>query len=229
MSGGLNALTQLIEQSRPRIRTASAVVLDTLRLAILRGDLKAGEALKQDALAAAFGVSRMPVREALRHLEAEGLVEFIPNCGATVAKTEPVDIAGIFEVRSLLEPYAIRNSVPNLGEEDLRRAGEILDEIDREQDIAKWGELNRRFHLTLYAGLPRRPLIAVIDAQYRAVDRYVRFLLSALDYVDRSQDEHREILRCCADGDGAGAEQALAEHLREGVRQLVAFVSRQTA
>ena len=216
-------LQRLIEQSRPRFRTATALVSDTLRMAIMDGSLGAGEALRQDSLAEAFGVSRMPVREALRRLEAEGLIEFIPHRGAVVAKAEPVDIAEVFEIRRLLETYALRGSVPNLTDEDFERAGELLDEIDREDDVGRWGDLNRRFHLTLYGGFPGKRLLAIIDAQHRAVDRYVRMLLASLDYRHRSQDEHREILRLCRERDPDSAAAALEAHLSEGPAQLLGF------
>ena len=163
------------------------MVADTLRQAIIEGALPAGDALRQDHLASAFQISRMPVREALRQLEAEELVEFLPHRGSIVATLDAAEILEVFELRELLECHALKKAIANMDDAVLSRAGEVLDEIDREPDVAKWGELNRRFHLILYTSLRGSRLHALVEAQYLHLDRMVRLVLSQLDYAERSQ------------------------------------------
>src|ERR1043165_2140343 len=109
----------------PRQSLTSAVA-DKLRDKIVRGELKEGEQLRQDAIANEFQVSRIPVREALRQLEAEGLITIILHRGAVVSSLSPTDILEVFQMRALLEAEVLRVSIPNLSEEHLRAAAEIL-------------------------------------------------------------------------------------------------------
>src|SRR5215831_21131945 len=114
----------------PRQSLASAVA-DNLRERILRGEIKAGEQLRQAALATELAVSRIPVREALRQLEAEGLVQIVHDYGAVVAALSGKEIIEMFEIRMLLESYLLRQSIPFLTNDDLDRAEEVLDEYKR--------------------------------------------------------------------------------------------------
>ena len=213
MKQATDALQALIEDTRPHYRTITEMVSATLRQAIIQGTLASGETIRQDHLATAFGVSRMPIREALRQLEAEGLVEFYPHRGTVVAAVEPKDILELFEIRLLLECHAIPKAVATIDAASLGRAADILDEIDAEPDVAKWGELNRRFHLELYGGIEGSRLYAMIEAQYRHLDRLVRLVLSQLDYAEKSQAEHRLLLQQFRDGDADGAANTLRDHL----------------
>ena len=213
MAQSMNSLQALIEDTRPRYRTITEMVSATLRQAIIEGTLASGETIRQDQLAAAFGVSRMPIREALRQLEAEGLVEFYPHRGSVVAAIEPKDILELFEIRLLLECHAIPKAVASIDPASLDRAADILDEIDAEPDVAKWGELNRRFHLTLYGGIKGSRLYTMVEAQYRHLDRLVRLVLSQLDYAEKSQAEHRVLLQHFRDGNAGSAADTLRGHL----------------
>ena len=220
----MNSLQTLIEQARPRYRTITEMVAATLRQAIIEGTLASGETIRQDQLAAAFGVSRMPIREALRQLEAEGLVDFFPHRGTVVAAIEPTDILEIFEIRALLECHAMAKAVAGIDATALERAAEILDELDNEPDVAKWGELNRRFHLSLYAGLKGSRLYAMVEAQYLYLDRLVRLVLSQLDYAQTSQAEHRTMLKHCRDRNTDGAVDILRIHLTKSSTHLAALL-----
>lgn len=206
-------LETLIEDAKPRYRTMTEMVSATLRKAIIAGTLKSGEPIRQDHLAATFGVSRMPIREALRQLEAEGLVEFFPHRGTVVASIEPADIVETFEIRVLIEGHALRKVVPRMKTSTLDAAEEICEALDNETDMARWGELNRRFHMTLYGELEGSRLYSMIEAQYAPIDRVVRLLLSQLDYMETSQKEHRLILRHCREHDADAAVAVLRDHL----------------
>lgn len=228
MNQPMDPLQALIEDTRPHYRTITEMVSATLRQAIIQGTLASGETIRQDQLAAAFGVSRMPVREALRQLEAEGLVEFYPHRGTVVASIEPDDILELFEIRLLLECHAIPKAVAAIDAASLDRAADILDEIDAEPDVAKWGELNRRFHLELYGGIKGSRLYAMIEAQYRHLDRLVRLVLSQLDYAEKSQTQHRTLLRQFRDGDAEGAAETLRNHLTMSSHDLAELLDPET-
>lgn len=215
------ALSQLVEQVSPRFRTATEFVEATLREAILSGAIAPGTPLRQEELAATFKVSRMPIREALRQLEAQALVDFEPHRGAVVVQITLLDAMDNYAIRAALEPQALRHSIPNLTDEDFAVAEEILADIDQETEPGRMGELNRRFHMTLYAqaGLPR--LIALTEQHLATADRYLRFHLAAVG--DMGQDEHREMLAACRARDEAGAIAALARHHGRASESMRAF------
>ncbi|HZS83727.1 MAG TPA: GntR family transcriptional regulator [Stellaceae bacterium] len=205
----------------PKPETMADRVANVLREAIAKGTLKPGTVLRQDELAARFRFSRMPIRDALRQLEAEGIVSIHPTRGAFVAEMDRAEIRDIYAVRELLESEALRLSVPKLDKERLAEAKSILERLDLEADIGRWGALNRAFHLSLYGACGNNRLLALIEAQHKTADRYVRVILSNLDYRARSQAEHREMLDRCAAGDAKGAVTSLRKHLRDASRALV--------
>ena len=219
-----DAVKHLAAKSAAMPRTVADYVADVLREAIAEGSLKAGTALRQDDLARQFQFSRMPVRDALRQLEAEGLVSIHPTRGAFVAGMDRAEIADIYALRELLEGEALRLALPALREEDLAAAGAVLDQIDAEADVGRWGLLNRAFHLALYRPCGNGRLLALIEAQHNAADRYVRILLSNLNYRTRSQAEHRRMLAACRRRDRGQALKLLKQHLSEGSAALVKFV-----
>ncbi len=221
-------LSAFVLRHRPRFRTATEFVEAALREAILSGAVPGGTPLRQEELATAFGVSRMPVREALRQLEARALVEFHPHRGAVVADISPTDAADISAIRAALEPAALRASVPHLTAGDLDLAADLLAEMDAETDPGRMGELNRRFHMTLYArcGLPR--LLALVEQHLAAGDRYLRFQFEALAYGAPSQREHGALLEACRAGDADLACRVLAEHVEQARRHLAAFLEERT-
>src|SRR5579863_4039770 len=114
----------------PRQSLAAAVV-ERLREKIIDGELREGEQLRQDAIAEEFQISRIPVREALSHLAAEGLITIVANRGAVVSALSPEEIAQIFETRAALECYMLRLAIPNSTEDDFHRAEEILRDYER--------------------------------------------------------------------------------------------------
>lgn len=222
-----SALSQLVESAGPRYRTATEYVEATLREAILSGAIAPGTPLRQEELAATFKVSRMPIREALRQLEAQALVDFEPHRGAVVVQITLLDAMDNYAIRAALEPQALRHSIPNLTDEDFAIAEEILAEIDQETDPGRMGELNRRFHMTLYAqaGLPR--LIALTEQHLATADRYLRFHLAAVG--DMGQNEHRDMLAACRRRDEKAAVTALARHHNRASEAMKAFFAARAA
>lgn len=218
-------LSAFVARHRPRFRTATEFIEAALRDAILSGAVPGGAPLRQEDIAAAFGVSRMPVREALRQLEARALVEFHPHRGAVVAEISAADMADIGAIRAALEPAALRASLPHLTAADLDLAADLVAEMDAETDAGRMGELNRRFHMTLYArcGLPR--LLGLVEQHLAAVDRYLRFQMAALDYNRPSQEEHRALLAACRTGDAEAACRVVVAHVEQAQVSLAAFLA----
>lgn len=218
-----SGLFAAIAQDGGRHLTATAFVEAALRTAILSGRLPGGTALQQEDLAVAFGVSRMPIREALRKLEAQALVDFTPHKGAVVTAISASDAADIYAVRMALEPATFERSIPNLGADDFERAEGLIADMDREQDQARMGELNRRFHITLYgaAGCPR--LMALTESHLAAFDLYLRFHLAANGSAHLGQDEHRAMLAAARQRDVGRAVEILKVHISTAAQRIQAF------
>src|SRR5437879_5077931 len=162
-------------------RTLSAAIVDQLRQSILDGTYPAGSQLRQDALGEAYGVSRIPVREALFQLEAEGLVKIVPQKGAIVSELSLDEINDVFDLRVILEPRMLAQSAPCFADTDFT----ALDDIQRRFEsaiaagnISAWGQLNADFHMAMYihARQPRTQMIVM--ALLQTSDRYTRMQLS---------------------------------------------------
>jgi DNA-binding GntR family transcriptional regulator len=200
-------------------------IVDALRGAILRGKLQGGHPLKQDEIAAQFGVSKIPVREALVQLKVEGLINFYPNRGAFVSELSAAEADEIYVMRIALEKEILARSIPHLTVAHFKHADELLSAIDREENIAKWGELNWEFHATLYstAELPR--VMETIRTLHTNIARYLVLYLAGMDYQEKSQREHRALLRACRAGEVEKAQDILEEHLRSASVHLVEFLN----
>jgi DNA-binding GntR family transcriptional regulator len=222
-------LRGFVEGMMQKPQTVAEQIANVLREAIADGALAAGTPLRQDELAERFGFSRMPIRDALRQLEAEGIVSIHPTKGAYVAKMDSSEIRDIYALRELLECEALRLSIPHLTREKLDQADYVLNQIDAEPNVGRWGILNRIFHLALYSCCRNDRLLGLIEAHHNAADRYVRILLSNLDYRSRSQSEHRDLLTACLKRDGDRAIAVLQSHLREGSETLVNAVKGKAA
>jgi DNA-binding GntR family transcriptional regulator len=202
--------TQAIRQRR----TTPGMVADVLREAIRSGELKAGQPLRQDELAGQFGLSRIPVREALRQLEGEGLITVNPHRGAMVSILSSGELQEVCEIRVALECTAIRLAIPHLNGETLTRAAEILTETDRETDVlGHWSRNNWLFHSTLYLPAQRPRLLSMIKQLHDTVDRYLRLHVSVLNYKTKGQEEHWQLLDACRRRDADAAARLLEQHI----------------
>lgn len=197
-------------------------VADWLRADILAGRLAPGSRLRQDAIAADYGVSHIPVREAFRLLEAEGLVSIRPRHGAIVTSLSASEIEELYEMRIALECAAMRAAIPRMSSESLSNAAAILDVIDR--DPKRWPELNTAFHLALYRDASRPRMFALISSLLRNCERYLRHEADFLGIFDCSQREHRELLAAARAKDVDAACAILVQHMKgpgaENVRNL---------
>jgi DNA-binding GntR family transcriptional regulator len=207
------------------IAPAPVAIADRLRAAILSGRLAAGTRINQDRMAAEHGVSHIPVREALRRLEAEGLVTFAPRRGFFVARLSAADAAELGEMRAALEPLALRLALPRLGDAALDAAEAAIEASERAADLAAWAKWNWRFHRGLYAPCARPRLLETLENLWRGADRYLRVVWQAADWQERSQREHRAILRACRKGDGEKAAALVAGHVTAATAALVAILA----
>lgn len=195
-----------------------------LRDAIITGALAPGSALRQEELAKTYSSSRMPIREALRTLSAEGLVQLVPNKGAIVAPIDADELRENFEMREAAETLAIRLAVPHLSNAHIDQAARIQKEIEAASDGAGFGPLNKAFHTTLYQPANRPRLIAHIAGLHDIADRYLRFTLLHLDYVGRSSGEHDAILEACYRRDLDEAVRLTSAHIIEAGKTLERFL-----
>ncbi|MEW6498204.1 MAG: GntR family transcriptional regulator [Cyanobacteriota bacterium] len=209
-------------------RSTPDLIAEALREAILRGIFQEGQSLRQDEIAAQFGVSRIPVREALRQLEAEGLVTLQLNRGATVSALSPAEAQEIFEIRVALETTAIQLAIPKLTESDLEKAAVILDATNQTTDAARWAKLNWEFHSTLYSPSDRPRLLAMIKTLHVNIDRYVRLQMEQMNYLEKSQKEHYQLLDACRQRDTKAAVKLLKRHIETAGEQLVAHLQQKS-
>jgi len=221
-------LEDIAARASGQFRTTQSMVASGLRDAILSGVLAGGQPLRQEEIAESFGVSRSPVREALRQLEGEGMVSFIPHRGAVVSELSHHEVVEITDIRVVLETMAMRKALPLLEEDDLQRAEEVLHRIDREEDlIPYWSDLNWRFHATLFAPAESPRLLALIKAQHDAFERYIRMHLALSDY-EKPQKEHYELLELCRKKDTDAVLKLLTRHIENTSELLVTYIKDDT-
>jgi len=200
-------------------KTRTQMVVDILREKILSGDIKAGEPLRQDALAKEFDVSRIPVREALLQLEAQGLVHFEAHKGATATELSLAKIEELFNLRVLLEGHVLEQAIDKMTEAHTDQAREILASFDEALDtgtrIEKWSELNYAFHETLYRAADMPQTMEIIQQLNTKSDRYIRMQLLFTTGVDKAEQEHNELLELCEKKDTTAAVALLKKHIEE--------------
>ncbi|MGE3626195.1 MAG: GntR family transcriptional regulator [Hyphomicrobiales bacterium] len=199
----------------PARKSRPGDALSDLRAAILDGSLGPGTPLRQDKLAATFGVSKIPVREALLRLVAEGLVAVEANRGFTVARLEAGEAEEVLDIRAVLECRAVSIAVPQMTDGAIAEATRILDEAEATDSIDRWGELNWAFHATLYEPAGRPKLAQLIRQTSNQTERYIRVLISNSSYRSVAEREHRTILAACSLRNAAAAAALLDQHIRQ--------------
>ena len=197
-----------------RYATTPDLIADALRADILRGALAPGQALRQEELAGRFGVSRLPVRDALLRLEGEGLVDVLPNRGAFVTALSAAEVREIYHLRALLEGDAIEQAVPRLTAADWRRIDAAHAAATHTAGGAEWADGDRDFHLALYAPSGRPRQLALIETLRRTVDRYATAHAALPSRTAEWLADHDAIVAACRAGDAAGARERLTDHLR---------------
>jgi DNA-binding GntR family transcriptional regulator len=195
---------------------ASQRVADHLRAEILRGHIAPGQRVRQEELAQQLGASRLPVREALRMLEAEGLIEHEPNKGARVPRLDMHELDVVYQMRERLEPLALAESIPHLDPAALQRLAELQDQIEADAGVSRFLDLDREFHLLTYSGCRIDPLSSMVTRLWNSTQHYRRAFVS-LSGPERMwvvNAEHRLILDAIERADVTDGERYLNGHIR---------------
>jgi len=199
-------------------QSLTSAVADKLRDRIIRGEIPEGSQLRQDAIATQYKVSRIPVREALRQLDAEGLITIVPNRGAVAPALSPDDVEELFSIRALLEPEVLALSIPSLTDQDFSEADAVLrryvSELRREDHLSAWGRLNWQFHSILYSRANQPRFMAIIRNVNNSGERYTRLQLYLTHGTKRANEEHHQILELCRKRDVPAACKLLRQHIR---------------
>lgn len=204
---------------------ASERVAAFLRHAILAGDIAPGERIRQEDIAERFGTSRLPVREALRILEIEGLTENLANKGARVPFLSAHQVDVVYQMRESLESLALTESIPRLDRSAVSHLNSIQDEIeDKGTDVQRFLELDREFHLGSYAACTVEPLASTVTRLWNATQSYRRAFvkLSGPGRMWIVNAEHRLILDSIERRDVDDAVNTLRGHIRRTRTELAA-------
>ncbi|WP_323778882.1 GntR family transcriptional regulator [Leisingera sp.] len=206
------------------------MIVSDLRQRILSGELAEGEAIRQELLAKEYDVSRMPVREALKRLSAEGLVQWENNRGGTVIKHSLHEIGEIFDLRVLIEVDLFRRAIPNMSEAHFEACERLLTEMERSyeaDDVSQWGKFNHEYHMGLYAAADRRMSMEFLERISLHSDRYVRIHLSVMKQRKPAQEEHRKLLAHARNGDVDGGAALLRQHIERTKSELLEMIENQ--
>jgi DNA-binding GntR family transcriptional regulator len=195
-----------------------------LRDQIYAGHLGAGQPVRQAAVAEELGVSRIPVREALRQLETEGLLVLRPHSGARVAELDLAECEEIYKMRARLEPLALAESIPLSGEEQIEAAKELAARLETLDggDPTSWIEADRQFHLALYAGLESSRLVRTITVFWNTSQTYRRALISTFterDY-ELAHAEHKLMIDAMESDNVRIGEEIMRAHVERSRMRL---------
>lgn len=203
-------------------QTIPDIVTNQLRQAIINGDLKPGQKLIQDEIAAQYNISRMPVREALRRLEAEGYVVNYPHRGVTVTELTPDEIEEIFLIRILLEGLASRLAAKKMSDDVLNQLQDMLHEMEVNQDKPdRYHSLNAAFHDLVFRTASRNRLHDMAMNLRNVVESHLQIYLQAEGRIQRAQEGHRALLKALSSRDPDKAEEVARYHLQQALNALL--------
>lgn len=194
----------------------SEYVFDTIREDILNGKYKQNDLLKENALASELGVSRTPVREALKQLELEGLVLLIPNKGASVIGFSKKDVKDIYEMRALLEGLCVRKAIENINDDIINELFEILDLNSYYLSKGKMDaivELDNKFHQVIYKAANSRMINQTLSDFHHYLERMRKTTLNDIERAKKSHIEHQKIANAIKEKKVEEAEKYAREHI----------------
>ena len=210
-------------ESYRRPPTAQEAVLGELRRVIAAGELRPGEPIAQAAVAQRLGVSRVPVREALKILQGEGQVEYQPHHGYSVARLDLNDLREAYRIRELLETEAARIAVPRFDAAALSALAQAAREVDNAGDVGDYVAMaaaNRRFHFMLVDGAGMARLTNLVRILWDATDVYRSIYYTVPANRHRVRAEHAAIVQAVADGDVEAVVRLLDEHRRHAIEEI---------
>ncbi len=208
------------------------VIANDLRERILNGQLVEGETIRQENLATEYDVSRMPIREALKQLDAEGLVILTNNRGASVVKHSLPEIGELFDLRTLVELELFRLAIPKMTPQHFELCADLLLQMDvsyTANDVLRWGDLNRQFHASLYAAAGCTLTMDFLHRVNLQSDRYVRMHLSVLHQLENARKDHLKLLQLAEAGDVDGGCAFLRTHIQRAKTQLLDLIAAKRA
>ncbi len=209
-------MTAMSHDTGFRENVASHRIADSLRTAILGGSYLPGERIRQEDVAARSGASRIPVREALRMLDSEGLVTLVANSGAWVTKLTLGECVETYLIRERLEPLLLRTSMPRLDAAAIGRLGGLVEEMEAGAELDAFMRADREFHLSSYAGAASGEMWQIIHRMWNTTQHYRREFtrLASVGGLGVTHLEHRLLLDCLRRQDPDDAERVLIIHIR---------------
>ena len=209
------------------VDTKSTAVYRLLKRDILNGRLKPGEKLVASRIAEAYGVSIIPVREALNRLRAEGLVTIVPHTGAYVTEIDLEDLKDLYPIRGVLEGLAARLACSRLGERDFGLLDRLIRKMDRvieEGRFPEMGALNYEFHMAIYRASGNKHLVKLIEDLWQKTGRVRGIFALVPERAKESNREHREILQALEAGDARRAEELVIQQDERTLEALMRYL-----
>ncbi|MDR3466990.1 MAG: GntR family transcriptional regulator [Xanthobacteraceae bacterium] len=198
-------------------RLLSSRIADEIRSSVLSGEMPPGMRIRQELLAAKYGASRIPVREALKQLENEGLVVLAPNRGAWIADVNSEESIEVYKIREVVEPLAIFESVPNLTEADIAALGGMINELERTTTLERYLQLDREFHLSTYSRARMPQLQAMVERFWNSTQHFRRQFVKetfAKNGLPFSDPQHLMLMDMIRSRDAEGARDMVHLHIR---------------
>lgn len=205
-------------------------IFDSLRSRIIMGEIEAGAEVKIQKLAKEYGVSTVMVREAIRMLAADDLIELRPRRSPVVVLPDLSEIVEINEIRTALEPVALRHAVPKHTEATLAECRRLIEQELTERDLWRRVELNRSFHKALLNPCGKQRLLETIDKQYEGITRLGQYLVIGHEPVIESpHSEHSEICDAVSERNIRGAQNLLRSHIQASTDRVLNLMDGETA
>lgn len=214
-------------RSFTRPQTAQHAVLGEIRRMIMSREIKPGEHVRQGEISERLQVSRLPVREALKVLEAEGQLTYQPHHGYTVAQFSMKELSEIYRMRQLLESEMLRKAAPGADEGLIARLESLMNEmhsLSEAEDLLRFTEANREFHMSIFEAANMPQFMRVVGLLWQVSDSYRSLFFNAQDSRERVQKEHRKIVEACKSGDGEEAVTAMNEHRSKAMSDLALVI-----
>lgn len=194
-------------------------IAQELRRRIIEGIYEGGMKLRQEQIALELGVSRSPLREALRQLAAEGLVVIAAQKGATVASIGLADASELFEMRLLLEPHLLGLAIPQMHEDTFSRLEQLIVQMEV-RPLSDWATLNSNLHMLMYEPADRPATLAVVERIHRRIDQYLRLQISVTEGRDIAKREHADIVDACRKRQVERATMLLKLHIHNAAQNI---------
>jgi len=210
-------------------RTVAAEAAEILRQRILSGEIRAGQPIRQEQIAQELGVSRIPLREALKQLEAEGFVTIAPHKGAVVSTLSAEEAEELFVLRLQLEHWLLREAIPKMREADFAHLDAIIDESRAPDNLLRWGELNWQFHEALYRPAGRPLSLRFLKRIHDNLDRYLRLQIAITRDWDRAYRDHQDLVAFSREQNVEAAAALLEDHILGTAKALSSTLAKRSA